>query len=319
MKRVPAFGDIQSAHIRIKKYIHRTPVFTSALINEITGAELYFKCENFQKTGSFKYRGATNAVQSLSDSEVVPGVATHSSGNFAAALALAARKRNIKCFVVMPDNSSSVKIQAVKGYGAYITFCKPDLQSRENTLESLIKKNNAVFIHSYNSFNVICGQGTAAKEFIEDVPYLEYILAPVGGGGMLSGTSIAAKGLNPEIKVLGAEPKNADDAYRSFVSGILVPSENPDTIADGLLTSLGDLTFEIIKKKVDETITVDETSIVNAMRLAWERMKIIIEPSSAVPLAVILTNKQKFKKRKTGIILTGGNIDLKKTGLISPF
>jgi threonine dehydratase len=312
MKRIPAFEDIQSAHIRIKKYIHRTPVLTSTIINEIAGAELYFKCENFQKTGAFKYRGATNAVQSLSDEEAFPGVATHSSGNFAAALALAAKTRGIKCFAVMPENSSTVKVQAVKGYGADITFCKPDLYSRETTLESLIKENGSVFIHSYNSFNVICGQGTAAKELIEDVPYLENILAPVGGGGMISGTAISAKALNPEIKVFGAEPQNADDAYRSFKSGKLIPSQNPQTIADGLLTSLGDLTFEIIRKKVDDIYTVDEGSIINAMRLIWERMKIIIEPSSAVPLAVVIANKQKFKKRKTGIILTGGNIDLKK-------
>jgi threonine dehydratase len=312
MKYIPSFEDIQTAHIRIKKYIHRTPVFTSASINKICGAELFFKCENFQKTGSFKYRGATNAVRSLSDKEAFSGVATHSSGNFAAALALAAKTRGIKCFAVMPENSSSVKIQAVKGYGADITFCKPDLKSRETTLESLIKENGAKFIHSYNYFDVICGQGTAAKELIEDIPYLEYILAPVGGGGMISGTSIASKALNPEIKVFGAEPKNADDAYRSFKSGKLVPSENPQTIADGLLTSLGDLTFEIIRKKTDDIYTVSEESIIEATKTVWERMKIIIEPSSAVPLAAVMANKQKFRNRKTGIILTGGNIDLKK-------
>lgn len=316
MENTPAFRDVQTAHIRIKKYIHRTPVLTSISINEITGAELYFKCENFQKAGAFKFRGAANAVFSLSDKEVSRGVATHSSGNHAAALALAARIRGIKSYVVMPENSSPVKIRAVKSYGADITFCKSTLMSRETTLEALIKENGAEFIHSYNSFNIICGQGTAAKEFIEDVPFLEYIIAPVGGGGILSGTAITSKALNPEISVFGAEPQNADDAYRSFKSGKLVPSHNPRTIADGLLTSLGDLTFRIITKKVNNIYTVSEESIVSAMKIIWERMKIIAEPSAAVPLAAVLENKDKFRKRKTGIVLTGGNIDLKKIAQI---
>lgn len=274
------------------------------------GAEFFFKCENFQKTGAFKFRGASNAVLSLCGEESLRGVATHSSGNFAAALALAAKIKSIKCYIVMPDNSVPVKVSAVKGYGADITFCKPTLESRENTLNKLIKENGAVFIHSYNCFNVICGQGTSAKEFIEDVPYLEYILAPIGGGGMISGTSISAKALKPEITVIGAEPEKADDAFRSFKSGKLIPSKNPDTIADGLLTSLGDLTFEIIKRKVNDILTVSEESIIHAMRLLWERMKIIVEPSSAVPLASVIENKNKYKNKKVGIILTGGNVNL---------
>ena len=273
-------------------------------------SDLYFKCENFQKAGAFKFRGATNAVQSLRDEMAKKGVATHSSGNHAAALALAARTRNIKCHIVMPENALPVKVDAVRGYGAEITFCKPTLKSREQTLEKVVNETGAIFIHPYNCFDVICGQGTAAKELIEEVHTLEFILAPVGGGGILSGSVIAAKAMNPRIKVIGAEPLNADDAYQSFKCGRLIPSENPVTIADGLLTSLGDLTFEIIIKNVDDIITVKEESIILAMRLIWERMKIIIEPSAAVSLAAVLENRNIFKNRKTGIIITGGNVDL---------
>jgi len=310
MANIPSFRDIESAHQRIKSYIHNTPVLTSASINKLVESDLYFKCENFQKAGAFKFRGATNAVQSLSEEMANKGVATHSSGNHAGALALAARTRNIKCHIVMPENALPVKVNAVRSYGANITFCKPTLKSREQILEKVVNKTGAVFIHPYNCFEVICGQGTAAKELIEKVHSLQYILTPVGGGGMLSGTAIAVKAMNPRISVIGAEPLNADDAYRSFKSGRLIPSENPLTIADGLLTSLGDHTFEIIRKKVDDIITVKEKSIIQAMRIIWERMKIIIEPSASVAMAAILENKKMFRNKKTGIIITGGNVDL---------
>jgi threonine dehydratase len=310
MANIPSFRDIESAYQRIKSYIHNTPVLTSASINKMVESDLYFKCENFQKAGAFKFRGATNAVQSLSEEMAKKGVATHSSGNHAGALALAARTRNIKCHIVMPENALPVKINAVRSYGANITFCEPTLKSREQTLEKVVNKTGAVFIHPYNCFEVICGQGTAAKEFVEKVHSLQYIITPVGGGGILSGTAIAAKAMNPRIMIIGAEPLNADDAHRSFKSGRLIPSENPVTIADGLLTSLGEITFEIIRKKVDDIITVKEKSIIQAMRIIWERMKIIIEPSSSVAVAAILENRKMFRNKKTGIIITGGNVDL---------
>jgi len=310
MADIPEFKDIEAAHMRINRYIHKTPVLTSNSINEMVKSDVFFKCENFQKAGAFKYRGATNAVLSLSDDKAKRGVATHSSGNHAAALALAAKIRNIKCHIVMPENAIAVKIDAVRSYGAEITFCRPTLKSREQTLNKLINENGAVYIPSYNCFDVICGQGTAVKELIEEVTGLQYILIPVGGGGILSGSAIAAKAINPLIKIIGIEPANADDAYRSFKSGRLIPSVNPKTIADGLLTSLGDLTFEIIRKKVNDIITVTEESIIYAMKIIWERMKIIIEPSAAVTLAAILENKNIFKDKKTGVILTGGNVDL---------
>jgi len=310
MANIPSYRDIEKAHTRIKDYIHNTPVLTSSCINKMVGSELYFKCENFQKAGAFKFRGATNAVLSLSEEMAKKGVATHSSGNHAGALALAARTRKIKCHIVMPETALPVKVNAVRSYGANITFCEPTLASREQTLDKVVAKTGALFIHPYNCFEVISGQGTAAKELIEKVNSLNYIITPVGGGGILSGTAIAAKAMNPHIKIIGAEPLNADDAYRSFKSGRLIPSKNPVTIADGLLTSLGDLTFEIIRNKVDNIITVKEVTIINAMRMIWERMKIVVEPSAAVTLAAILENKDMFSNSKTGIILTGGNVDL---------
>jgi threonine dehydratase len=290
--------------------VHHTPVLTSESINAMLETELFFKCENFQKVGAFKYRGATNAVLSLSAEEALKGVATHSSGNHAAALALAARKRGIRCYVAMPRTAPPVKIEAVKGYGADITFCEPTLESREDTLAGIIRKTGAVFIHPFNYFPVICGQGTAAKEFLEEVPDLDMLLVPVGGGGILSGSAIAAKAMNPLIKVFGCEPLNADDACRSFHSGQIVPSFNPNTIADGLLTSLGPLTFEVIRQKVDDILTVSEESIILAMRMIWQRMKIISEASAAVTLAAVLENRGIFAGSKTGLILTGGNVDL---------
>ncbi|HOO85710.1 MAG TPA: pyridoxal-phosphate dependent enzyme [Prolixibacteraceae bacterium] len=309
---LPVFSDIEKAHQLIQAFVHHTPVLSSKSINHITGAELFFKCENFQKVGAFKYRGATNAVQSLCQAYALKGVATHSSGNHAAALALAAQKRSITAHVVMPENAPAVKIEAVKSYGANITFCKANLQARENTLAKVIANTGATEIHPYNNFYVIAGQGTAAKELIEDTEYLDLILCPVGGGGLLSGTAISTKALLSSSKVIACEPAGADDAFRSFYGNEIVPSINPKTIADGLLTSLGQLNYQIIKKHVDAVVTVSETAIVAAMRMVWERMKIIIEPSSAVPLAAIIENKIDVKGQKVGIILSGGNVDLSK-------
>ncbi|MCF8457827.1 MAG: pyridoxal-phosphate dependent enzyme [Bacteroidales bacterium] len=309
---IPVFSQVQEAHRRISKYIHRTPVLSSSSIDSILGCELLFKCENFQKVGAFKFRGACNAVFSLSDEEAMKGVGTHSSGNHAAALALAARMRGIKSYIVMPDNSPDIKKKAVAGYGAEITYCEPTLEARESTMEKVIEQTGANFIHPYNFDRIICGQATAAKELLEDYPDLQIVMAPVGGGGLLSGTAISSKSINPNIKVIAAEPSGADDAYRSFKSGQLIPSTNPKTIADGLLTSLGDLTLEIILKHVDDILRVEEETIVKAMRMIYERMKIIVEPSSAVPLAAIMENPHLFQHKKTGIILSGGNVDLDK-------
>ncbi len=309
---LPVFADVEKAHELVKKYAHRTPILQSSGINSIVGGELYFKCENLQKVGAFKFRGACNAVFSLSEEDAAKGVATHSSGNHAAALALAAKIRGIAAHIVMPSNSPEIKKKAVAGYGAQITLCEPTLQARENTLAEVIKETGATEIHPYNNFNVIAGQGTAAKELIEDAGEFDILMAPVGGGGLLSGTAISTKHLLPACKVIAAEPAGADDAFRSFYSKKLIPSEHPKTIADGLLTSLGERNFAIILDKVDDIVTVSEESIVAAMRLIWERMKIIIEPSSAVPLAAILEGKVDIKNKKVGIILSGGNLDLGK-------
>lgn len=309
---LPTFNDIKAAHERIRPYVHRTPVMTSKSINEIVGAELFFKCENLQKVGAFKFRGACNSVFSLSNEEAKNGVCTHSSGNHAAALALAARMRGIPAYIVMPENAPEIKKVAVAGYGAQITFCTPTLEARESTLKKVAEQTGATEIHPYNYFNVICGQGTAAKELIEEIGALDVVMAPVGGGGLLSGTALSTKALLPNARVIAAEPAGADDAFRSFYSETLQPSVAPKTIADGLLTSLGSLTFSIILNEVDQIATVSEESIVAAMRMIWERMKIIIEPSSAVPLAAILENKVDVKGQKVGIILSGGNVDLGK-------
>lgn len=309
---IPTYTDIENAHEIVQKYAHCTPVLSSVSINDIVGTELFFKCENLQKVGAFKFRGACNAVFSLSEEDAALGVATHSSGNHAAALALAARMRGIDAHIVMPENSPEIKKKAVAGYGAKITFCKPTLQARESTLAEVIAKTGATEIHPYNNFYVIAGQGTAAKELIEDKGEFDLIMAPVGGGGLLSGTAISAKHLLPNCKVIAAEPAGADDAYRSFHSKLWVPSENPQTIADGLLTSLGERNFQIILDKVDDIVCVSEESIVEAMRMIWERMKIIIEPSSAVPLAAILEKKVDVQDKRVGIILSGGNLDLGK-------
>jgi len=310
MPFLPTYDDILKAHLIVQKFAHRTPVLTSSSINKIVGGNLFFKCENLQKVGAFKFRGACNAVFSLTEEEAQKGVATHSSGNHAAALALAARMRGIAAHIVMPSNSPEIKKKAVAGYGANITFCEPTLQARESTLARIVAETGATEIHPYNNFNVIAGQGTAAKEIIEDAGEFDTIMAPVGGGGLLSGTALSAKYLLPNCKVIAAEPAGADDAFRSFQAKKIIPSINPKTIADGLLTSLGERNFAIIMQNVDDIVTVSEEKIVEAMRMVWERMKIIIEPSSAVPLAAILQGELDVKDKKVGIILSGGNLDL---------
>lgn len=309
---LPTFEDIRRAHAAIRPFIHQTPVLTSGQLNDMFGCELFFKCENLQKAGAFKFRGATNAVLSLNEEEKSRGVVTHSSGNHAAALALAARMNGIRAQIVMPENAPSVKKDAVEGYGGIITFCKPSQLAREETTHRIIEQTKAVLVHPYDNFNVICGQGTAALELIEEVPDIDNLIAPVGGGGLLSGSSLSAKGLNHDIRVIGAEPEKANDAWRSFKSGVLTPSVTPDTIADGLLTSLSKLTFTIIKTNVDDIITVNERSIIECMLLIWQRMKVIIEPSSATVLAVIKENPSLFRNQKTGLILSGGNVDFKR-------
>ena len=307
---VPTYKQVDKAHIRVRRYAHRTPILSSASINRITGAKILFKCENFQKVGAFKFRGAINAVMSLSDGDAGRGVATHSSGNHAAALALAARKRGVDAYVVMPENAPDIKKKAVAGYGATIYFCKPTLNARESALAEVIAETGATEIHPYDNSEVISGQGTAAKELLEDEGDLDLVLAPVGGGGLLAGSALSVSHLSPGTKLIGCEPEGADDAYRSFLKGEIVPSNNPKTIADGLLTSLGNRNFAIIKEKVEQIVTVSEDSIVEAMRLVWERMKIVIEPSSAVPLGAILEGKIDLQTYKIGIILSGGNLDL---------
>jgi threonine dehydratase len=309
---LPSIYDIKSASERISSFIHHTPVLTSKLLNNLFGCDMYFKCENFQKVGAFKFRGATNAVLLLNDTQKGRGVVTHSSGNHAAALALAARMNGIKAYIVMPENAPVVKKNAVAGYGAEITYCKPTLQAREETTIRIIEKTGATLIHPYDNFNVICGQGTSALELMEEISNLEVVLAPIGGGGLMSGTSTYVKGINEKMLVIGAEPEAANDAWKSFTTGILTPSFNPLTVADGLLTSLSDLTFSIIRKNVDAIYTVKEESIIESMLLIWERMKIIIEPSSATVLAVIKENPDFFRGRKTGLIITGGNVDFMK-------
>lgn len=310
MESEPGRESIEQAANRISGYLHRTPVLTCSAMNRMLGTSLFFKCENFQKAGAFKSRGATNAVFMLGDEDIRHGVATHSSGNHAAALALAASRRNAKAFIVMPENSNKVKVEAVREYGGIITFCKPTLDDRERTLRRIVDETSAIEIHPYNDYRIIAGQATAAKELIEDVPDIQLILAPVGGGGLLSGTALAARLFGNHIGVIGTEPSGADDAFRSFSSKTFVPSVNPVTIADGLLTSLGSRTYPLIMKHVDDIVTVSEKGIVQAMKLVWERMKIIIEPSSAVPLAAIIENKLNVAGRKTGIIISGGNADL---------
>jgi len=308
----PEFVDILDAARRIEPYVRRTPVLTCNSIDREFSASVFFKCENFQKVGAFKIRGATNAVFMLEDAAVERGVVTHSSGNHAAALAQAARWRGVKSFVVMPRNTPGVKADAVAGYGAEISFCEPTLAAREEGLASVIEKTGASFIHPYNDPRVIAGQGTAALELCREIPDLDVVITPVGGGGLLSGTAIAVSGICPGASVIGAEPEGADDAYRSFRSRKLMPVSNPSTIADGLLTSLGDLTFSIMLERVKDIVTVGEEAIIAGMRLVWERMKIVIEPSAAVPVGALLTKRDRIPGERIGVILSGGNVDLSR-------
>lgn len=305
----PTLQDVRIAHQQIQPYIHKTPVLTCTGLNRLVGAKLFFKCENFQRGGAFKFRGACNAIFSLSNDEASRNVVTHSSGNHAAALALAAQKRGISARIVMPSNAPAVKIAAVRNYGGTITFCEPTLASREHTATQIIKETGATFIHPFNDYRIIAGQATVAMEFLGEVADLDLILAPVGGGGLLSGTAIAAKALKPEIKAIGCEPQNADDAFRSIKAGHIIPSKNPHTIADGLRTSLGDKTFPIIRDLVDQIVLATEEEIISGMRYIFERMKIIVEPSSAVALAVLLSQKIDVADKNVGIIISGGNVD----------
>ncbi len=310
MDNVPTLEMIQKAVKSTDGYIHHTPVLTSATLNHLSGKSVFFKCENFQKGGSFKARGAINAVMSLTKDQASRGVATHSSGNHAAALAIAAAYRKIPAYIVMPHNAPKVKKRAVEGYGAHIRFCEPTLQAREHALDEWNRETGASVIHPYNDKRVISGQATATIEFLHEIPQLDTLITPVGGGGLQSGTALAASYLSPQTTVLGAEPKQADDAYRSLRAGRLIPSVNPNTIADGLLTSLGTLTFAILLKHTRSIILVKEKDILHAMRLVWERMKIIIEPSAAVPVAAVLNPTNQISGKNIGIILSGGNIDL---------
>jgi threonine dehydratase len=306
----PNLNDIREAHARIAPHIHRTPIFTCASLDEIAGAKLFFKCENLQKTGSFKIRGATNAILLLSDSEAAHGVVTPSSGNHGAALSRAARSRGIKAYVVMPNNSPMVKRRAVEAYGGSITLCEPTMQGRQKTCAEVQARTGAVLIHPYDDDRIIAGQGTAAKELLEDVPDLDVVIAPVSGGGLLSGTAIASKGIRPQIRVIGAEPKNADDAFQSLHAGKIVPCPPPDTIADGLRATLSPRTFAILQKFVDEISTVTEEEIIAAMRLLWEWMKLVVEASGAVSAAPALNRRIAAEGKRIGIILSGGNVDL---------
>ena len=307
----PNKKDLLKTAERIKDFIHQTPVLSSKSINKMTGASVFFKCENFQKMGAFKMRGAANAVNQLTKEEKNKGVTTHSSGNFAQAVALSAQLSNIKANIVMPENAPEVKKKAVKGYGANIVECESTLQARESTAQKIVEETGATFLHPYNCYNVIAGNATATMELHQQTQELDLVFAPIGGGGLISGTALANHYFSNTI-TYGAEPKGADDAYRSFKSGQLISMVNPNTIADGLRTSLGDKCFPIIQKHVKDIITVEEDEIINALKIIWERMKIIIEPSCAVPLAAVLKNKHLFKNKKIGIIITGGNVDLKK-------
>ena len=306
----PTFEDVLAAAERIRGHVHRTPVMTSSAIDGITGAHLHFKCENLQKVGAFKARGATNAVLSLNDEAAGRGVATHSSGNHAAALAYAAGIRGVPANVVMPSSAPPVKKAAVSGYGALITECEPTLEARETTLDAVVERTGATFIHAYDNPMVIAGQGTASMELITDVPDLDAVIAPVGGGGLMSGTAIAVSSSRPDIAIWGSEPAGADDAFRSLRDGTLYPSVAPKTIADGLLTSLSDRTFRILSDRLESILTVNEETIVRAMRLLWERMKLVVEPSGAVPLAAVLEHPEHFADRRVGLIISGGNVDL---------
>ena len=304
--------QIIEAHERIKPFIHKTPVLTSKTINNISGAEIFFKCENFQKIGAFKIRGGMNSVLSLPEEKRKKGIATHSSGNHAQAIAFAAREVGTKAFIVMPDNSPKVKVEAVKGYGAEIFFCEPTQQAREKLLHEVVDKTGAEFIHPYNNYDVITGQATCAKELIEEIPSLHFIITPVGGGGLLSGSLLSAHYFSPSTIVYAGEPEGAADAILSLKNGRIEKAPYVKTIADGLLTTLGDKTFAIIKEYVKDILTINDEEIVSSMRLVYERMKLVVEPSGVVPLAALLRNKELFTGKRVGIVFSGGNVELKK-------
>ena len=302
--------EIELAHDRIRSFIHRTPILTNKSLNELSGASLYFKCENFQKVGAFKIRGATNTVEQLSQAEIEKGVVTTSSGNHGAALSMAVTRRGGKTKVVMPNNTPKIKVNNVERNGGEVIWCEPEQSSRESVLADLVEQTGAIVVHPYNHERIVAGQGTCAKELMEDEPNLDMIVCPVSGGGLLSGTLLAAKGMKPEIMVYGAEPSEADDAYRSLQKGEIVANETIDTICDGLRAQIGTVTFPIIQNYVDGIITVTETEIIEAMKMVWDRMKIIVEPSSVITLGALLKSKNKFSGKKVGLILSGGNVDL---------
>lgn len=307
---IPTLADMLLAHERIKPHIHRTPVLTSTYFNDLTGAELFFKCENFQKAGAFKVRGASNAVFGLSDDQAKHGVATHSSGNHALSLSYAAGRRGIPCHVVMPHTAPAAKKAAVRGYGGIITECDPSTSSREATFARVQAETGAEFVHPYNDPRVIAGQGTCSKELIEQVDGLDIVIAPIGGGGMISGTCLTLSNLAPDIRIIAAEPEQADDAYRSFKAGHIIADDAPQTIADGLKVPLKELTWHFVSTHVTDILTASEDEIIDAMKLTWQRMKFVMEASCAVPLATILKNKDRFAGQRVGVIITGGNVDL---------
>ncbi|NNU81142.1 pyridoxal-phosphate dependent enzyme [Halovulum dunhuangense] len=309
---IPTLDDVIAAHERIKPHIHRTPVLTSSYFNQLTGAELFFKCENFQKAGAFKVRGACNAVFGLTDEQAARGVATHSSGNHALSLSYAAGRRGIPCHVVMPRTAPQAKKDAVIGYGGQITECEPSTTSREAVFAEVQARTGAEFVHPYNDPRVVAGQGTCSRELNEQVEGLDAVIAPVGGGGMISGTCLTLSNIAPHVEIYAAEPEQADDAYRSFKAGHIIADDAPDTVADGLKVPLKDLTWHFVRNHVTDILTASEDEIVDAMKLTWARMKIVMEPSCAVPLATILKNPEVFRGKRVGVIVTGGNVDLDK-------
>lgn len=309
---IPTLEDMLAARVRISPYVHRTPVLTSRMLNELTGAELFFKCENLQKAGAFKARGASNAVFGLSDEQAKRGVATHSSGNHGTCLSYAAGQRGIPCTVVMPRTAPQAKKDAVRGYGGRVVECEPSTSSREAIFAEVVTETGAEFVHPYNDHRVIAGQGTCSAELIEQVAVLDAVIAPIGGGGMVSGTCLTLSNLAPQLRIYAAEPEQADDACRSFKAGHIIADDAPDTVADGLKVPLKELTWHFVQSHVTDILTASEEEIVGAMKLIWKRLKIVMEPSSAVPLAAILKNPEMFAGRRVGVIVTGGNVDLDK-------
>lgn len=307
---IPTYEDMLAAHERIMPHIKRTPVMTSAHLNELSGAQLFFKCENFQEPGAFKVRGATNAVFGLDETQAALGVATHSSGNHASCLSYAASRRGIPCNVVMPRTAPQAKKDTVRRYGGQITECEPSTSSREETFAKVEAETGGNFVHPYNDPRVIAGQGTCSKEFMEQTDGLDMVVAPIGGGGMISGTCLTLSTLAPECQIIAAEPEQADDAYRSFKAGHIIADDAPKTIADGLLVPLKDLTWQFVSNHVTDIVTASEAEIIDAMKLTWKHLRIVMEPSSAVPLAIILKNKERFAGKRVGVVITGGNVDL---------